>query len=128
MGALNVPPEWIENHMRLASRLATVIAAQFLRSESTSSSAIHYAAFLTEAEWQKAAFTAGKTDGYSPSIATRQMVLETLRDREQKTCPDCNLRQASREDRRMIVEGVEICAPCHERKYRNAPAVQAVHS
>lgn len=127
MGTLIVPPDWIENHMRLASRLATVIAAQFIRSESTSSSAIHYAAFLTEAEWQKAAFTAGKTDGYSPSIATRQMVLETLRDREQKTCPDCNLRQASREDRRMIVEGTEICGPCHDRKFR-APVAQAVHS
>lgn len=128
MGTLNVPADWIENHMRLASRLATVIAAKFVRSESTASSAIHYAAFLTEADWQKAAFTAGKTDGYSPSIATRQMVLETLRDRASKTCPDCNLRQASREDHRMIVEGVEICSICHDRRYRNAPVVQAVHS
>lgn len=123
---LSVPTDWITNHMRLASRLATVIEAQYQRSESTASSPVHYAAFLADKEWQKAAEVAGKTSGYSPSLETRVMVLEILRDHDQGPCSICSLRQADRSDRPMIEEGTEICSGCHSKKYsRAANDVQA---
>lgn len=126
MGTLHTLHDEQDNRAAIASRLATTITAVLIKCPDLGEDPIIYAGGLNERDWRCIAATAkglpvpqpGDEDGYLPSEDTRRLTLWFLRHAAKKLCPDCNLRQASREDRRMIVEGVEICSPCHDKKYR----------
>lgn len=109
---MNVPHEWIVNHMRVASKLAMTIEAYALQNKHEVFALLDK---LGDQEWMRFARIAcvdRAEPNYVPSPETRVMVRELVRDDMQVLCGACTLTQAVRKDRVEAIEGNELCLRC----------------